>query len=398
MSPCHALRSSTIRCLVLCGILLVAFSVQAKRLALVMGNDNYASVSKLQKAGNDADAMARELTAAGFTVTKHRDLNCRSMVKAIDAFSETITGGDEVVVFYTGHGVQIKAEAYLLPVDIEAENEAQVERTSYGLNDLTEWLSEAKPAFTLVMVDACRDNPMKVKGRAVGNSGGLNALEPPKGQMVVYSASRGQQALDRLSDRYTNPNGVYTREFITRMRTLGVKIDDLMRDVQDSVESLVAKTVRHEQRPAVYNEARGNFYFYAPTNVQIQQSGDDSEAQTWAPAQTANSVTAYQTYLDLFPKRRYVGPAKIKLDAIKKSAEKSFSDTEAGLWAEVKATGTREYLEAYIEQYPKGKHLVLARLELKKLYDAEKIKNAKLALEVQQANGLDPVTQYRRYV
>ena len=384
MSPCHALRSSTIRCLVLCGILLVAFSAQAKRLALVMGNDNYASVSKLQKAGNDADAMARELMAAGFTVTKHRDLNYRSMVKAIDAFSESITGGDEVVVFYAGHGVQIKAGAYLLPVDIEAENEAQVERTSYGLNDLTERLSEAKPAFTLVMVDACRDNPMKVKGRAVGNSRGLNALEPPKGQMVVYSASRGQQALDRLSDRDTNPNGVFTREFITRMRTPGVRIEDLMRDVQDSVESL-AKTVRHEQRPAVYNEARGNFYFYGPTNVQIQQGGDDSEAQTWAAAQAANTVTAYQTYLDLFPKGRYVGPAKIKLDAIKQSAEKSFSDTEAGLWAEVKATGTREYLEAYIEQYPKGKYVVLARLELKKLDDAEKAKNAKLALEAQQA-------------
>ncbi len=234
------------------------------------------------------------------------------------------------------------------------------------------------------MVDACRDNPMKVKGRAVGNARGLNALEPPKGQMVVYSASRGQQALDRLSDNDSNPNGVFTREFITRMRTPGVRIEDLMRDVQDSVESL-AKTVRHEQRPAVYNEARGNFYFYGPTTVQVQQGGDDSEAQTWAAAQTANSVTAYQTYLDLFPKGRYVGPAKIKLDAIKQSAEKSFSDTEAGLWAEVKATGTREYLEAYIDQYPKGKYLVLARLELKKLDDAEKAKNAKLALEAQQA-------------
>ena len=384
MSPCHVLRSSTIRCLLLCGILLVAFSVQAKRIALVMGNDNYASVSKLQKAGNDADAMARELTAAGFTVTKHRDLNYRSMVKAIDAFSESITGGDEVVVFYAGHGVQIKAGAYLLPVDIEAENEAQVERTSYGLNDLTERLSEAKPAFTLVMVDACRDNPMKVKGRAVGNARGLNALEPPKGQMVVYSASRGQQALDRLSDNDTNPNGVFTREFITRMRTPGVKIDDLMRDVQDSVESL-AKTVRHEQRPAVYNEARGNFYFYGPTTVQVQQGNDDSEAQTWAAAQAANSVAAYQTYLDAYPKGKYVVAAKIKLDAIKQNAEKPSSDTEAGLWAEVKATGTRDYLETYVEQYPKGRYVALARLELKKLDDADKAKNAKLALEAQQA-------------
>jgi uncharacterized caspase-like protein len=146
---------------------MAAFSAQAKRLALVMGNDNYTSVSRLQKAGNDADAMARELKAAGFTVSLHKDLNFRSMLKAVESFTDAITGGDEVVVFYAGHGVQIKTGSYLLPVDIEAESESQVERTSYGLNDLTEKLAEAKPAFTLVMVDACRDNPMKVKGRAV---------------------------------------------------------------------------------------------------------------------------------------------------------------------------------------------------------------------------------------
>ena len=383
MSLCHALFSTTLRCLVLC-LAMLTLPVQAKRVALVMGNDNYISVNKLQKAGNDAEAMARELKAAGFTVSLYKDLNFRAMLKAIESFSDAITGGDEVVVFYAGHGVQIKAGSYLLPVDIEAESESQVERTSYGLNDLTEKLAEAKPAFTLVMVDACRDNPMKVKGRAVGNARGLNALEPPKGQMVVYSASRGQQALDRLSDNDTNPNGVFTREFITRMRTPGVKIEDLMRDVQDSVESL-AKTVRHEQRPAVYNEARGNFYFYGPTTVQVQQGGDDLEAQTWAAAQAANSVTAYQTYLDAYPKGKYVVVAKIKLDAIKQSSEKPSTDTEAGLWAEVKATGTREYLEAYIAQYPSGKYVVLARLELKKLDDAEKAKNAKLALEAQQA-------------
>jgi len=377
------LRYAATWCLALC-LAMLTLTAHAKRLALVMGNDNYASVSKLQKAGNDAEAMARELKAAGFTVSLHKDLNYRGMVKAIESFSDGITGGDEVVVFYAGHGVQIKAGSYLLPVDIEADSESQVEKTAYGLNDLTEKLSEAKPAFTLVMVDACRDNPMKVKGRSVGNARGLNALEPPKGQVVVYSASRGQQALDRLSDNDSNPNGVFTREFITRMRTPGVKIEDLMRDVQDSVESL-AKTVLHEQRPAVYNEARGNFYFYGPTKVQIQQGGDEAEAQTWAAAQAANSATAYQTYLDLFPKGRYVGPAKIKLDTIKQSPEKPVSDSEAGLWAEVKATGSREYLEAYIAQYPSGKYVVLARLELKKLDEADKVKNSKLAQETQQS-------------
>ncbi len=57
-----------------------------KRVALVMGNDAYQNVGKLEKAGNDASAMARELRAAGFEVTLERDLNFRSMVKKVDFF------------------------------------------------------------------------------------------------------------------------------------------------------------------------------------------------------------------------------------------------------------------------------------------------------------------------
>ena len=255
-------------------VLLFILPVQAKRVALVMGNDNYTAVSKLQKAGSDATAMARELKAAGFTVQLHKDLNYLGMVKAVESFTKDITGGDEVVVFFAGHGVQIKNGSYLLPTDIEANSESQVEKTAYELLALTDKISEAKPAFSLILVDACRDNPLKSQGRSIGYARGLSAIEPPKGQMVVYSASRGQQALDRLGENDPNPNGVFTREFIARMKKPGIKIEDLMKEVQDSVETL-AKTVSHEQRPAVYNEARGDFYFVnasqtlnAATNIQ----------------------------------------------------------------------------------------------------------------------------------
>ena len=49
--------------------LLMVLPVQAARLALVMGNDNYTQVAKLQKAGNDATAMARELKVVGHTTS-----------------------------------------------------------------------------------------------------------------------------------------------------------------------------------------------------------------------------------------------------------------------------------------------------------------------------------------
>ena len=297
---------------------LFTLPVQAKRIALVMGNDNYTSVSKLQKAGNDATAMARELKNAGFTVQLHKDLNYRGMVRAVEAFTNNITGGDEVVVFFAGHGVQIRNGSYLLPTDIEANSESEVEKTAYELLALTDKISEAKPAFSLVMVDACRDNPLKSKGRNIGNARGLSAIEPPKGQIVVYSASRGQQALDRLSDKDPNPNGVFTREFITQMKKPGVRIEDIMRSVQDSVETL-AKSVSHEQRPAVYNEARGNFYFFGPTAVQVappvaaELNTSQREDGFWSDAKAAGNKEAYEAYLESYPAGRYVNLAKANI-------------------------------------------------------------------------------------
>ena len=297
--------------------LLAGLPAQAARQALVIGNDHYTSVSKLQKAGNDATAMARELKAAGFAVQLHRDLNYRAMVRTVETFTAGIKGGDEVVVFFAGHGVQIKNGAYLLPTDIEATSESEVQQTAYELNMLTEKLSEAKAAFSLVMVDACRDNPLKAKGRSVGNTRGLSAVEPPKGQMVVYSASKGQQALDSLSDKDANPNSVFTREFIARMKRPGVRIEDLVREVQDAVEAL-AGTVKHEQRPALYNEARGNFYFFGPTTLQVAPakpelplSDAQVEQQAWAAAQSGNTTAGYSAYLEEYPKGRFAAAARV---------------------------------------------------------------------------------------
>ena len=290
-----------------------------KRIALVIGNDTYTHVRPLQKAGNDATAMARELKAAGFEVLLHRDLNYRGMVKAVETLANTITGGDQVVFFFAGHGVQLKTGNYLLPVDIEASSESEIEKTAYGLADLTDKLSEAKASFALVMVDACRDNPIKSNGRSVGGSRGLSPVDPPKGQVVVFSASKGQQALDRLNDTDKDPNGVFTREFIKRMKKPGVRVEDMVREVQDSVEAL-ARTVSHDQRPAMYSEARGNFYFFGPTTVRLQSpansSATDPEYETWTAAGEANTVAAYQAYLDAFPKGKFAVAARIKLAAL----------------------------------------------------------------------------------
>jgi TPR repeat protein len=347
-------------------------ATSGKRIAMVIGNDAYQRVRPLQKAGNDATAMARELKAAGFEVLLHKDLNYRGMVRAVETLSNSITGGDQVVVFFAGHGVQIKSGSYLLPVDIEATSESEIEKTSYGLSDLTDKLTEAKASFALILVDACRDNPLKSNGRSVGSTRGLSPIDPPKGQMVVYSASKGQQALDSLSDTDRNPNGVFTREFIKRMRQPGVRVEDLVREVQDSVEAL-ARTVSHEQRPALYSEARGNFYFFGPTRVSMQAGNmvADPESEAWAAAGRANSHLGYDIYLNAYPEGRYVVAARIALGSFKQflpqvvTAEKSTqtawdremaADAEwsaADQWRQVIASATSgAAVQAYLDRHP----------------------------------------------
>ena len=309
---------------VCCAVLwLCALPVHAKRIALVMGNDNYQQVSKLQKAGNDAVAMATELRAAGFEVVLHKDLSYRAMVKAMESLYASITGGDEVVVFFASHGVQLKNGSILLPTDIEANSESEVEKTSYALNDIMDHLGQAKAAFSLVLLDACRDNPLKNKGRNVGGaSRGLSPPDPPKGQMVVYSASRGQQGLDRLSDADNHPNSVFTREFISRMRQPGLKLEELVREIQDSVERL-ARTVSHEQRPAMYNEARGNFYFFGPNAAGTPAAATGAainealrEDRFWEDTKSAGNRDGFEAYLDQYPKGRYANLARANINRL----------------------------------------------------------------------------------
>jgi len=306
--------------------LLWAGPVQARRLALVIGNDNYQQVSRLDKAVNDAEGMAVALTAAGFEVFKHRDLSFRKTVLAFEEFYDKVKGGDEVVVFYAGHGVQTDRGSYLLPVDIEGETQSQIEKISYSVNGLLEELDRIKARFSLVIVDACRDNPLRSRGRTIGISRGLSAPDVAKGQMVIFSAGRNQKALDSLSSKDENPNGVFTRELLARMRAPGVSVEKLAIDVKGAVERLAA-TVNHDQRPLIVNDATGEFFFFpvagpagaaaaVATPAPSMSNEAEREDRFWEDAKAPDNAAGYEAYLLLYPAGRYAGLAKAHLSRL----------------------------------------------------------------------------------
>ena len=196
----------------------------------------------------------------GYKVTLRLDLDERAMKGVLRQFRSEVEGGDEVVFFFAGHGVQIGGSNYLLATDIRKESEEQVRDDGIVLQRVLDEMSERRVKLTVAMIDACRDNPFpKVAGRSIGTRG-LAPTTAATGQMVIFSAGAGQQALDRLGPQDRDPNGLFTRSLLREIRTPGMRVDNVIREVRKKVVES-ARTIGHEQVPAIYDQVVGDFYF-----------------------------------------------------------------------------------------------------------------------------------------
>lgn len=233
-----------------------------RRLALVVGNDAYQRIPALTNARHDARAIARALELAHYQVSLALDQDLRALQATLRRFKAAVEGGDEVVVFFAGHGVQLGATNYLLPIDVSADNEEQLRDEALPLQRVLDDLAERRARFTLAIVDACRNNPFKAagQGRSIGTARGLAPTSAATGQMVIYSAGAGQQALDALSERDPVKNGLFTRVFVQEMLRPDVPVDRVLKNVRLQVRDLAA-SVGAEQVPAIYDQVAGDFYF-----------------------------------------------------------------------------------------------------------------------------------------
>jgi formylglycine-generating enzyme required for sulfatase activity len=245
-------------------LLAAAWPAVAAKRALVIGNDSYRHVTPLTNARADARSMQRALDAAGYAVSLHEDLGQNALKDALRVFKNQVQGGDQVVVYFSGHGVQVGATNYLLPVDVRDQEEDQVKDDSMPLWKVLADLKERKPALTLAIIDACRNNPFEGKGKALGGKG-LAATSAATGQMVIYAAGEDQKALDRLGKDDPVRNGLFTRVLVREMETPGVPVDRVLKSVRREVARL-ARSVGHEQVPAIYDQVEGDFYFRPPAD------------------------------------------------------------------------------------------------------------------------------------
>lgn len=321
---------------ILFACLLPALALAEARVALVIGNDDYDAVPKLEKAANDARAMAATLRALNFDVVETLNASRRDMNRALADFTGRVAPGDVAMVFYAGHAIEIEGQNYLLPTDIpdaQPGQEGFVRAEAISLNSVLQRMGATRARLTITVLDSCRDNPFGSAGRSVGGTRGLSRVEPPQGSFILYSAAAGQTALDRLNDDDPHPNSVFTRTLLPLMKTPGLNLVQMAQRVRGEVEDL-AQTVRHNQRPAYSDDLDDPFTFVAapkPTPVSMNDPAEpprqappqtNMEKELWSALGRNPSAADYEAFLQSFPNGVFAPLARARLNALRQAEAK----------------------------------------------------------------------------
>ena len=222
-----------------------------RRMALVIGNAAYRS-APLRNPVNDAADMAASLQRLGFAVTELRDVNQQRMEEAVAQFSRQLRGGGVGLFYFSGHGVQVNGQNYLIPVDTQIETEADVKYHAIQADWVVENMKDAENELNIVVFDACRDNPLVRSWRS--GQQGLAPVQSPTGVLIAYATAPGTKAEDG-SDR----NGTYTKYLLHFMQVPDLGVEEVFKQVR----AAVARDTHKKQIPWVSTSILGDFYFIA---------------------------------------------------------------------------------------------------------------------------------------
>ena len=230
-----------------------------KRVALVIGNGAYINTTPLANPANDAGDMVAALKIAGFDVVQAVDADKRKIDQALRTFTEKMAGADVALFFYAGHGLQVGAQNYLVPIDAKLDRERDVDFEAVKLEFVLRQMEIDREGKTsIVILDACRDNPlsrnlartMGTRSTAIGR--GLAAASTGLGTFIAYATQPGNVALD--GDGRNSP---FTSALVKHMSIKGRNLPATMIEVRKDV---VAAT-NGRQVPWDHSALTGDFYF-----------------------------------------------------------------------------------------------------------------------------------------
>jgi formylglycine-generating enzyme required for sulfatase activity len=287
------------------------------RYALVIGNGAYRHVDSLPNTVNDTTGIAKKLSGLGYSVELLFDSDLAGMSRAVSAWIRQLSTdrASEGFFWYAGHGMQVSGENYLLPIDINAEDEAGIVYGSYPLGRLLLSLEQtARNKLNVVVLDACRDNPFKnLPGGSRGLSRGFTTVEhPPQDIFVMFSTSPGTTAADGDSGR----NSPFAEAFLKYMDS-----DEILPVMAGLVTRETMRLTGGKQRPYQNGSIVSELYYSLSSGAPAREppvgssTASLSTAPSGTPAGNPPSVAVPSPAMALIPAGSFtMGSPVIELD------------------------------------------------------------------------------------
>ncbi|MBI2256209.1 MAG: caspase family protein [Proteobacteria bacterium] len=289
------------------------------RLALVIANGAYdGGLDPLANPVNDGKLIASTLQKLGFAVTLVTDADQKVMKRAIADFGGALEGAGpsaSALFYYAGHGLQVDGQNYLVPVRADIRREADVDLEAVSAEAVLKQMEYAAPNTSIVILDACRNNPLSRGMRAATR--GLARMDAPNGSYVAYSTAPGQTAADG-----SGKNSPFATALASEMVKPGEGIEDVFRNVRVNV----SKVTNGEQTPWDSSSLMNSFFF-----------AGDKQVAAVVPAPAPATAPALE-------------PAAPSIDA-----------AEQALWDSIKESNRASDYAAYLKKYPNGVFAELAQ-------------------------------------
>ena len=314
------------------------------RIALVIGNGKYVNTNTLPNPPNDARAVGKALTAVGFDVLQGIDLDRVAMENLLRKFLNKAVGAKVSLLFYAGHGLQVDGRNYLIPVDAKIESASDLNFGTVDLENILRSLDDPSRA-NIIILDACRDNPMARSFASHSRSATVEAGLAPytslgTGTLIVFSTAPGKVAGDGQGT-----NSPFTSSLVKYLGTPGLEV----RQMLTRVRAEVASTTGDKQVPWDNSSLRGDVYLAGllpATSAQVPQLATAIASPTVPGADIVTKPTG------------------------SKSAAPSLQPPAADAaqaWAVTKDTTSAAVLQDFIRQFGKTPYGSMARARLKEL-------------------------------
>jgi Caspase domain len=238
--------------------------------ALCIGNANYPNDGALNNPVNDARDLAEKLKTLGFECRLCADETDKGMDDALREFASDLVEAEVGLFFFAGHGMQIDGENYLTGINTNFDTEVDAKYSSLRLNKVIDVLDRGQNNTSIIILDACRNNPYERRWRN-RTASGLAPVNAPKGTIIAYATSPGELASDG-----SDGNGAFTGALLKHISEQDYRIEDLFKRVRNTLSAMTSG----KQTSWEHTSLMGDFYFNPAvlTNEFISEYSPDAKA------------------------------------------------------------------------------------------------------------------------